>query len=172
MKTLKSRILEAAHDSGVEAQELLPAACSDLLQRITDKFSANSNYRWPLWEHLGPLKCSFRSEETWSLLCEMLQMNHIGPLFLVYESSLEKGIISLTDTGSLKQLLGECQAFVYYVVDPELAFMLSENDHDYLIAMGEAISWVQTYLESPRFQQRKIEIADFHCLPADLGNQN
>lgn len=51
-----------------------------------------------------------------------------GP-FLIYDAT----------TSAIQAVLGECYAFEYYLVAKDLGWLLCENHHDTLIAIGESV---------------------------------
>jgi hypothetical protein len=51
----------------------------------------------------------------------------------------------LVPTGKVVvSLLSECFGFVFYVTNERLEFILSQNDHDYLLGAGTARAWVES----------------------------
>ena len=53
----------------------------------------------------------------------------------------DMGVFECTP-GTASALIGECPGFEYAVVDPALKWMVIEDHHDILIAMGDAIEWL------------------------------
>lgn len=124
-----------------KVEELSENENKDLLARVLDKYSSDRVYTYPLWEHVIN-SFSKRDSETWQKLDDFLPSSSCI-LFLEPEETFKA--FKFEQVGHLTEVLGECFGFVFYITDDDASYLLSFNDHDYVIASGKAKKWLEEY---------------------------
>jgi hypothetical protein len=111
---------------------------SDVLRAVTGAFLQRPGELF--WEaHLKSPTVGWATED--GFLClPQIAPDPEGRCWLIAgltDSDDEKAIFECTPTVA-SALIGECPGFAYALVDPALQWIVIENDHDILIATGEA----------------------------------
>lgn len=94
--------------------------------------------RW--WEHFpAATSLQFVNGDGWLLLAELtpdpdervwfIAEDHPWPEYSVWEGSVR----------DVQRIIGECFGFEYYLVQQQHRWLLCENHHDYLIAVGHEV---------------------------------
>lgn len=103
-----------------------------LTAEVCRKFSNREQYTYPLWEHLIP-SLSVHDSEGWKRIGDFVG-NNKAYLFL---EKAEANFACLFRNGwDIVKLLSECFAFVFYVTNDTVDFLICFNDHDFLIEAG------------------------------------
>ena len=92
------------------------------------------------WEHLKVPSGVWQTEHGYMHLAR-LALDPQKPCWLITgltDADENKGVFLCTPELA-SALIGECPAFEYALVDPDLRWMVIENHHDVLVAVGEAI---------------------------------
>lgn len=118
---------------GARASIAADTTSADLFSALRAKFGAGKGGQ--LWEALAE-KTSCWYREAWRWIAEYLDRESI--LFFAPGSA----VFELSDGVELVDVIGECSCFEFYVTDRALSFVLCFNDHDFLIASGDARSWL------------------------------
>jgi hypothetical protein len=109
---------------------------SDVLRRVTDAFLKRPDVLF-WWSHLKEPSESWPTEHGYKHLPQ-LAPDPEGDCWLV--TGLEdndKGVFQCTPALA-SAIIGECPGFEYALVDRALRWMVIENHHDVLIAVGDA----------------------------------
>ena len=124
-------------------EELAP-----ILSQVLDRFTTLKEYEFPLWENVISEECfAIRDEDSWMWMTDFPTQE---PSILIFEYRREKRGFEFQRMEDLVNVLGESCNFVFYITSRKIDYLLSQNDHDYLIAAGRAKPWLIDYLEQPR----------------------
>ena len=69
--------------------------------------------------------------------------NRSSSCVLFFDISDEVEMFHVPSGSSLDELLGNTFGFVFYVTDTNATYLLSFNDHDFLICCGSARKWLE-----------------------------
>jgi hypothetical protein len=156
MKTLTlswdtEEVRNAIKICNARAKEIDLALCPDLKTKIHEKYTGNKYHIFPTWEHLRD-SLAVRKEFAWEWFEDMLKNKEI---ILFFEHDRDRGMFYFEDGAELPQVLENCYGFVFYISNWNTDFLLAYNDHDNLIACGEAKEWLRNY---PKVRELGLEI--------------
>lgn len=124
-------------------EELAP-----ILSQLLDIFTPLKEYEFPLWENV--VKGDYfgiRDADSWMWITDFPTEE---PCIFIFEYIDEKRGIEFQRMEDLVNVIGESFGFVFYVTSRKIDYLLTQNDHDHLIAAGRAKPWLIDYLEQPR----------------------
>lgn len=78
-------------------------------------------------------------EDGWRLLTEIVPHPDTAVWFIAEDCDRPTYPVYDAKPAAIKQLLGECFAFEYYLIAKDWSWLLCENHHDTLIGLGEPI---------------------------------
>lgn len=93
---------------------------------------------FPIWENIVN-RFSVCEKNAWKWLDEFIQLKET---YLFFDSSDDPTFYIIHENQSITQFLAELP-FVFYLTNENLDFLITQNDHDYLIASGTAESWLR-----------------------------
>ena len=143
MGTVKDEIKEATQTLGLSEEQFAPVPENEsmkLYQRLRNRFCSFPDAYW-WWESFkaehsslhfengkGFLKlteiCPDPAESVW-----FVAESSTLPSFPVYEGTVE----------AIQRVIGECHAFEYYLVNKECSWLVCENHHDVVFAVGSPV---------------------------------
>lgn len=139
----KIRISMALKDLGLsktDLREIPRNQAKPILKTIKDRFTTNQNTRW-WWEY-------FRE----TLPMQSARFNYGYQLIDKVVPSKEEKVWLVTEEGFpnifrlyigkptvIKNVLGECPSFEYYLVGLNYKWLVCENHHDYIMAVGDTV---------------------------------
>jgi hypothetical protein len=139
-KTLTETAATLALDSG-RFRLLGPYEYESVLRVVTEQFlnvgtSGLDHYWW--WEHFKGPTASFQMHGAYQLLPELLPPDQ-ALWFIAQDSSKENARFWVyeADAEAIVQVLAESPYFEYYVVSKKRDWLLCENHHEVLTAVGE-----------------------------------
>ena len=142
MSSARKAIQSAVSALGLKEADFSPLSPVEertVLGRLANHFVAESNCTW-WWEFFSqPFKWrSFEDGMGYARLAEIVP-DKSSPAWLMVEadSSPEFAVYS-TSAASAQQVIGECYAFEYYLVAKDLSWLVCENHHDVVFALGDA----------------------------------
>jgi len=128
----------------------LPAAeARAVVGQVLEAFVREPSARW-WWDHLTKpaLGASFHDGRAFARLMRILPVGQEKAWFIVEPDELPFAVYSAS-ARAIEQVLGECPAFEYYVVGPGMDWLVCENHHGVLKAVGAgAESRLRTVLET------------------------
>ncbi len=109
-----------------------------LLKRIEEQFVDGHRGRW-WWEHWRdtPVSRTFVDDQAFLRVAQLVP-DPRAPLYFVFDEEPESGV-ALSDAETVTLLLGECPAFEYGLVALSLDWLVFENHHGVLMALGEPV---------------------------------
>jgi len=130
--------MEAAQTVGYRLTEMSPLESVFFRKNLLQKFTKSYEH-YALWENLNS-SFAIRQSHSWEWIDEFLERKEF--LFL-FEADNDETVYIISENQSLTKLLGEMPIKVFYITNEKLDFILSYNDHEYLIASGTAESWLR-----------------------------
>jgi len=139
-----NKILEAARelDLGSEAfRQVSPGQWESVLKNIFEKFANTSEtgVTW-LWENLKNQGVSFQTDNGLNYIDSLFESEtNVWVLFEDWDGTKKNGNYWVFEGNydSTVDLLNNMHGIEYYIVDRKLNWMIIENHHDILIAVGE-----------------------------------
>ncbi|MCA9182699.1 MAG: hypothetical protein KDA51_14650 [Planctomycetales bacterium] len=136
-------ILSAVQQHGLSSQGfrcLEPTEEALLVQQIEARLvSSDDRIRW--WESfcVPTLTRCFPDGSGFRRL-EEISPDHHEPIWFIVEECSSAGLAAFeTTVRSASMIIGECHAFEYYLVAQDYSWLICENHHDVVIAMGAAM---------------------------------
>ncbi len=126
-------LTDAARDAGVRIRILEPAEARAHREAIRHRF-ARSPHAEVLWHDLGE-RVSVQHERGWQAIPLVAGA---GSCFVFLDESRSRQTYVFDDAQDVESMLREAVGFEYYVSDRECTYLVAFNDHDFLIACGDA----------------------------------
>jgi hypothetical protein len=101
-----------------------------------------SEYNYPLWENLDSYT-GIIFPYPWKWFSEMLEKQKVLLFFEPNEGDIS---FQINNGSVLSSILENAYQFTFYLTNEESSFLLCCNDHDNLIASGDAIAWLHSYV--------------------------
>jgi hypothetical protein len=111
-----------------------------LYSALEARFSTMSNARW-IWEHLIGPSVSRQCDDgsSWVAHVARLVADPVERLLFFAGSDGEEVCVVEAVISEIVAILGECPAFEYCIAPRDLSWMLCENHHDVLVAVGSEV---------------------------------
>ncbi|MCP4152358.1 MAG: hypothetical protein GY757_31765 [bacterium] len=136
----RKNILHAITNLQGAAEEIDSKRCISFRKIIETKF-ARYRFTGALWSRLKH-SVGICAENGWIKISEWIGNR---PNILFFDSFEDESMFLFKNGGYLKDVLGECVGFEFYVSNENATFLLSHNHHDYLLASGEAFEWLSQF---------------------------
>jgi hypothetical protein len=144
LPTLRDTLNEATKSLALDAQRfrlLGPHEYEPVLRAVAEQFldvgrKGLNYYRW--WENFKGSTASFQASNAYKLLAKLLPHNQA--LWFIAEDSSKKNApfwVYEADAEAIVQVLAESHQFEYYIVSKKRDWLLCENHHEVLMAVGE-----------------------------------
>jgi hypothetical protein len=144
LPTLRDALNDATKCLALDANRfrlLGPHEYESVLRVVTEQFldvgeKGLNYYRW--WENFRGNTASFHTSNAYKLLPKLLPHNQ--PLWFIAEDSSKKNAyfwVYEADAEAIVQVLAESHQFEYYIVSKKRDWLLCENHHEVLVAVGE-----------------------------------
>lgn len=129
-------ILEAEREHALGIRLLDAEARDQLRELVFARYGGRSNR---LWETASGC-ASVQNSEAWQWI-----RNFVGSrsCILFFDLNDEAEMFYVPSGSSLDELLGNTFGFVFYVTDADATYLVSFNDHDFLICCGSAREWLE-----------------------------
>lgn len=114
-----------------------------ILNSLYSKYCKNNQYTYPLWEHLR-IYTGVSFPFAWSWFDTILANKEV---LLFFELQDDERMFQVENGSDIPKILEESYRFNFYVSNKETSFLLAYNDHENLIATGEAIDWLCDFLQ-------------------------
>jgi hypothetical protein len=141
MGTIIDEITQAKNtlklDSG-SCRLLSEKEARDILNSITSKFVNNANRRW-WWEDFKAEGFSRKFENGFQRICELVPDPNETVLLICEEDQLNYFPVYEATPKTIQSVISECYGFEYYIVPKDLSWLLCENHHDMMIAVGSIV---------------------------------
>lgn len=110
----------------------------EILKEVLSKYTNTSDYSYPLWECLVD-SVSVYKEFAWECFKAILRDKEV---IFFFENEDDERMFLFRDGGELTRVLEDCYKFTFYITNPNVNFLISYNDHNYLLLCGEAREWL------------------------------
>jgi len=147
MRNLRDDIQKAKKEISLNEnllKEVSHLEYEEILKKINSKFLTTNKYDdkiwwWQSYKDLKSYAIHFKKGLAFEILDKLLPNKEIKYWFIASE---ENGKYWLYESGieTIKTIIGEMYGFEYYIVDKKYNWILCENHHDILIALGKEIA--------------------------------
>ncbi len=143
IKNIKEEIDQAKFDLGITDAQIRLLSDDEgiaLFAAVEEHFVDGKNWTW-WWEH-------FRSPAAWAHFREndgFEELDNLVPSaservwFIAEDSLLRHSPVYEADTATIQRVVGNCRGFEYYIVAKDFGWLLGENHHSALFAVGEPV---------------------------------
>lgn len=144
MGYLADQIENAALKLNIVISKLNTKQTESIRSKLAYSFSKEPNLPSRLsYQNLKNCQSLFNSKG-WTLIQDYIQNNHA---ILFVNPDEEKDMWIVPSGIALTAILSETIGFVFYVTSLDADYLLCFDDHDCLIAAGEAIKWLVEFRE-------------------------
>jgi hypothetical protein len=91
------------------------------------------------WEHFRQIATTAQTEQGWKLLPELVPCSTESVWLITEEDDAGNHQVLETTAVWASRILGECYAFEYYLVAKDLSWLVGENHHDVVFAIGKDV---------------------------------
>jgi len=111
-----------------------------LFDAFLSRFTGGVDARW-WWEHFTLPDTSVRFDDGSGYLriLELVPDGHEKVWFVAEDGLLPYYPVYDATPMAAQQVICECYRFEYYLISKDLSWLLCENHHDYVVAIGEDI---------------------------------
>lgn len=138
MWNLSKTLADACSSLGVRFLRMDEDESLILRQKLVHRYSSTNEYKYPLWDHLVR-PATYSNPSGWKLLGDYL--GHQRTL-LFFEWTDCEDVFVFEDGADVVPVLAETHGFVLYLSNERLDYLLCFNDHDSILACGDAAHWV------------------------------
>ena len=111
----------------------------EIFDQLLAHFVTSGDRRW-WWEDFRQESFSFKHHDyPFELLNEIMPETNTKVWLMVEDDYEEFYPIYETRPEIIKDIIGECFGFEYYIVDKDKEWLICENHHDRLIGIGERL---------------------------------
>ena len=137
MKFVGKAVLKAAETIGIQLEIVDPEVASGFRSDIDRRYAKKGMI--PLWERLVDSIGDY-DPEGWRVIGD-----YVGDreAMLFFDEDNEPTVFRIRSGDLLISLLSEAPLFVFYIANQSGEYLLCHNDHDYLIACGDAMTWLK-----------------------------
>jgi len=142
MESIAATILQAVRELGFGTNrcERLPVdEASGVYEAALRHYVPEGSPKW-WWEHF-PVSTGvhFEAGDGWRQLSRLVPNPDERVWLIAEDEGLPGYSVWTARVRDIAAVLGECPAFEYYLVQPEFRWLLCENHHNVLIAVGEEV---------------------------------
>jgi hypothetical protein len=123
-----------------EIRELHNTEGGEVLAAVLSKFVASGDRRW-WWEDFREIGTSrsFQKSDGWRFLPRIAPDPKELVWFIAEDDQLPQYPVFETTPETASALVGECYGFEYYLVAKNLRWLICENHHNVVYAVGEQV---------------------------------
>ena len=118
---------------------LKDAEAETVFHQALAKFVEGGDRRW-WWEAFVGKAVSHQVSDGWKLISRIVPRLNEHVWFIAEEDTLPHYPVFDATPEAVEKVVGECFFFEYYLVAKDLTWLICENHHDYLIAVGEPVA--------------------------------
>jgi hypothetical protein len=115
------------------------AEAESVFQAALKHFVNGGDRRW-WWEAFVGKSVSRKVDNGWKLLACVVPAPDQNVWFIAEDDQLTSYPVFDATPEAVEQVIGECFGFEYYLIAKDMTWLLCENHHDYLIAVGEPVA--------------------------------
>ena len=122
----KAELSAALKENGLSDEQ--PSDSKVLLEEIRESFVVGNPRAWWLGFKKKPTIINWDDDDGYLHLAE-LAPSSTGDVWFIADENNEEKLIFNVPIQMIKEIIKACRYFEYYVVSPDLSWMLAENDH-------------------------------------------
>ena len=108
------------------------------LERIAEQFARGTSQRW-WWECFdAATSVTFRDQMGFARITRIVP-DERAQLWFVVEDDVDPFLLFEGSARTSQSIIGECFGFEYYLIPKDLTWLLCENHHGRLIAVGQPV---------------------------------
>tara|TARA_B100000678_G_scaffold221565_1_gene188997 strand:- start:4962 stop:5381 length:420 start_codon:yes stop_codon:yes gene_type:complete len=134
MWNLRKDIIKIISSNNLGSQVLTNEEAAHFYSLVFEKFAKFEKYQYPLWENLKDT-VSVEDKDGWQKIDRILGKEEV---LLFFEYKDDSSMFKFSNPEDVKTVLGNMHAFVFYVTNVNVDYLLCFNDHDYLIWTGNS----------------------------------
>ena len=138
MSFVLDEVLDAARDVGAPVAVLPPGASDAIRQQVVARYVGRDDVQ-PMWEHLRGAT-GVQDPEAWRWIGRFLTED---PVLLLFDLAEERLVVRVDHGTQLVPVLAAAVRFEFYVTNDSYDFLLCVNHHDFLLAAGSAVGWLE-----------------------------
>lgn len=138
---IQGDILRAAQKFGLGVKVLSDDDKDAVVKQVRRRFIKTDRKGWPLWHDDFQDSYDVQDELAWTWVGEFIKQND-AVLFFNPDVALSAFLVA--GGKAVDTLLEETTSVEFYITNRAVDYLLCWNHHDYLIALGSAIPWLQT----------------------------
>ena len=121
-----------------------------LFESFLSRFTGGVDRRW-WWEHFTLPASTIRFEDgrAFTRLSALVPDAESKVWFVAEDADLAFFPVFDATPAAAQQVIGECYFFEYYLISKDLSWLLCENHHDTMFAVGTAVQRVQKMPRRP-----------------------
>jgi hypothetical protein len=141
--SVRDEIREAVRRLGLEDDEfaeVLDSEARRLFDSFLARFTGGVDMRW-WWEHftLPITTARFHDGKGFLRISELVPDPREKIWFVAEDDELPFFPVYDVTAAATQQVIGECYGFEYYLIAKDLTWLLCENHHDTMFAIGRAV---------------------------------
>jgi hypothetical protein len=140
MSNIQDEVEQAAKSTGSLIRKLPSGESETLRMEVARRFGRGLPTGF-LWEHFSEAS-SVHDPEAWRWIADYIKDTKV---FMFFNQEDDTAVFELVNGADIVPVLAECALFEFYVTNPAVDYVLCHNHHDYLIATGTAISWLEKW---------------------------
>ncbi|WP_339606142.1 hypothetical protein [uncultured Roseivirga sp.] len=113
----------------------------EALAKLLGSFTQEGVYKYPIWENLTDF-VSVQYEYAWEWFGEMLVDREV---LLLFEPEDDWQVFKFSNGADLVDVFNNCYSFVFYITTESNNSLICFNDHNFLIASGDAKKWLVNF---------------------------
>lgn len=143
MRTLESEIERASKELLLPAgalRRLQGVEQTAVLKSVLDAFVIDPKVTW-WWAHLRQpgVSVTLEAGDGWRLLARVAPSPNAAVWLVTHDEGPEAPALYETSPAIAQAVIGECCAFEYYIVDQSFSWLICENHHNVVIAVGAPV---------------------------------
>ena len=138
-------IIRSVNDNKLIGVKLLTEyEWDNIFSSVSQKFSDKNLPAYALWDRLNN-HVGYYDDAGWIAISKIIGNN---PCILFIEH--EKFGINLSNGATLNIILEDTFGFVFYITDVNCDYLICFNDHNIVLACGNATQWVNEYYQNTK----------------------
>lgn len=139
----KHHIAKAMQELGLnksDLREIAPLQAKATLKKIVDRFCTRQDARW-WWECFRKNLPAYsrQLDYAYNFLDQIVPVREEKVWLIVEEYHPISFRLYLGTVPNIQKVIGECPSFEYYLVACDYSWLVCENHHNYLIAVGDKV---------------------------------
>lgn len=138
MNYIRDEILEVAQAVGADVVQLPFAEAERIRSQLLAKFTSGNTSGY-MWENLQN-DVSLQDPDGWRWIADYADSE---PVVILFNSYQDPSMLLFATASQVAPVISECTGFEFYITDEDTNYLLAFNHHDFVIAVGAAVPWLQ-----------------------------